>query len=107
MLAWTEAENEKAGLARPGAATSASALRVPSLGNIYRTPSSPNLGAEFGVPDTPGAGPGRGSLWGFMGRAEKGSRAGSVAGTTEAGWREEESVAPTSRSASVSSVPPK
>lgn len=118
MLSWSESDNEKAGLARPGAAAvgSASALRVPSLGALYRTPSSPNLGGEFagprgmdGIPETPmsgnSVGSTRGSLWGFMGRAStSGSRAGSVSGDTVGG---KESVASEGRSASISSVPPK
>lgn len=109
MLSWSEFENEKAGLARPGAAVgSASALRVPSLGALYRTPSSPNLGGEFsgGIPEPPmSGGSTRGSLWGFIGRAStSGSRAGSVSGETVGG---RESVASEGRSASISSVPPK
>ena len=117
MLSWTETDNEKAGLARPGAASigSASSLRVPSLGALYKTPSSPNLSGEFdarspslgGVPETPmSGGSTRGSLWGFIGRgtaSTAGSRAGSVAG--EAVGRE--SIASEGRTASISSVPPK
>ncbi|KAF2399101.1 hypothetical protein EJ06DRAFT_531413 [Trichodelitschia bisporula] len=42
LLAWDDEQKEQAGLARPGAASTASALRVP-LTPFRRTPSSPSL----------------------------------------------------------------
>lgn len=117
MLNFSDGDLEKAGLQRPGAATTASSLRVPAFSPLYRTPSTPNLAQSAGfnfsgegappVPDTP-----RSGLWGFMkGRGTEsrpGSVTGSLAGTEATTQAEsEKDYGSASRSASVSSVPPK
>ncbi|KAJ5951439.1 uncharacterized protein N7479_009852 [Penicillium vulpinum] len=45
LLGWNDEQREQAGLARPGASSMSGKLRVP--GTPLRTPSTPNLAAEF------------------------------------------------------------
>ncbi|KAI9928504.1 hypothetical protein ASPWEDRAFT_36259 [Aspergillus wentii DTO 134E9] len=46
LLGWTDEQREQAGLARPGASSTSSKLRIPSI-SVHRTPSTPTLATEF------------------------------------------------------------
>ncbi|GKZ82544.1 hypothetical protein AnigIFM56816_007365 [Aspergillus niger] len=46
LLGWSDEQREQAGLARPGASSTSSKLRVPST-PVHRTPSSQTLATEF------------------------------------------------------------
>jgi predicted nucleic acid-binding Zn-ribbon protein len=49
LLGWTDEQKEQAGLARPGAASSSTGLRIP-LSPFRRTPSTPSLSAAAADP---------------------------------------------------------
>jgi hypothetical protein len=53
LLNWTDEQREKAGLARPGtASTAGNSLRLPTS-PFHRTPSSPSLNSDFFSEPTP------------------------------------------------------
>lgn len=88
LLNWTDEQREQAGLARPG--TSSNSLRLPTS-PFYRTPSTPSLSTEF-FPDTTTSTTKESLAELWQGFLERQAEEGSVAG---------------SRSASMSSPPPK